>query len=69
MRLYIGEALYKVGVAGQPDAWQDPAELTRHLDFCAHYPQVRGNVYFSASQVVADPLGAMSLVSERYGRR
>ncbi|WP_411158289.1 glycoside hydrolase family 10 protein [Streptomyces sp. CBMA29] len=68
VRLYIGEALYKVGVAGQPDAWQDPAELTRHLDFCAHYPQVRGNVYFSATQVAADPLGAMTLVAERYKR-
>ncbi|MFF6957074.1 MULTISPECIES: family 10 glycosylhydrolase [unclassified Streptomyces] len=69
VRLYIGEALYKVGVAGQPDAWQDPAELTRHLDFCARYPQVRGNIYFSASQVVADPLGAMSLVAARYHHR
>ncbi|WP_329130181.1 family 10 glycosylhydrolase [Streptomyces sp. NBC_01476] len=66
VRLYIGEALYKVGVAGQPPAWQDPAELTRHLDLCAGHPEVRGNIYFSATQVAADPLGAMSLVAERY---
>lgn len=66
VRLYVGEALYKVDIAGQPDAWQDPAELTRHLDLCARYPEVKGNVYFSASQVVADPLGAMTLVAERY---
>lgn len=66
VRLHIGEALYKVGNPAQPAPWQDPRELLRHLDLCAGYPQVRGNVYFSASQVAADPLGAMTLVQERY---
>ncbi|CAG7656672.1 glycoside hydrolase family 10 protein [Actinacidiphila bryophytorum] len=69
VQLYIGEALYKVGVAGQPAAWQDPAELTRHLDFCADHREVRGNVYFSATQVASDPLGAMTLVQDRYAQR
>lgn len=70
VQLYIGEALYKVGVAGQPAPWQDPAELSRHLDFCAEHPEVRGNVYFSATQVAADPLGAMSrVVADHYPTR
>jgi uncharacterized lipoprotein YddW (UPF0748 family) len=69
VRLYIGEALYKVGVSGQPAAWQDPRELLRHLDLCAEHPEVRGNVYFSARQVTADPLGAMTLVQDRYAQR
>jgi uncharacterized lipoprotein YddW (UPF0748 family) len=68
--LYIGEALYKVGVAGQPAAWQDPAELSRHLTFDADHPQVRGNVFFSAKEVAADPLGAMSrVVADHYPTR
>jgi uncharacterized lipoprotein YddW (UPF0748 family) len=69
VQLCIGEALYKVGDPAQPAAWQDPAELSRHLDICAQYPQARGNVYFSATQVAADPLGAMSLIAERYKHR
>jgi uncharacterized lipoprotein YddW (UPF0748 family) len=69
VRLYIGEALYKVGNPAQPAGWQDPRELLRHLDLCAQYPEVRGNVYFSATQVAADPLGAMTLVQERYAQR
>ncbi|MFG1807066.1 glycoside hydrolase family 10 protein [Streptomyces sp. NPDC049040] len=70
VRLYIGEALYKVGVAGQPAAWQDQAELSRHLTFDADHPEVRGNVYFSATQVAADPLGAMSrVVADHYPTR
>ncbi|NJP45884.1 glycoside hydrolase family 10 protein [Actinacidiphila epipremni] len=69
VNLYIGEALYKAGDPTQPAPWQDPRELLRHLDLCAHYPEVRGNVYFSASQVAADPLGAMTLVQDRYAQR
>ena len=70
VHLYIGEALYKEGAAGQPDAWQDPGELSRHLTFDADYPQVRGNVYFSARDVAADPLGAMrQVVADHYPTR
>ena len=67
--LYIGEALYKVGDPAQPAQWQDPRELLRHLDLCADYPEVRGNVYYSAKQVAADPLGAMTLIQDRYAQR
>ncbi|WP_328917036.1 MULTISPECIES: glycoside hydrolase family 10 protein [unclassified Streptomyces] len=70
VRLYIGEALYKAGAEGRPDAWQDPAELSRHLDLDAAHPRVRGNVWFSATQVAADPLGAMSrVVADHYPTR
>ncbi|NGN69722.1 family 10 glycosylhydrolase [Streptomyces sp. A7024] len=67
VNLYIGEALYKVGTAGQPPAWFDPAELSRHLTFCKDYPEVKGNIYFSAKQLPLDPLGAVSrLVADHY---
>ncbi|MFG2633631.1 glycoside hydrolase family 10 protein [Streptomyces sp. NPDC048362] len=61
-RLYLGEALYKAGAAGQPSAWQDPVELSRHLTLAARYPQVRGHVFFAAKEVAADPIGAMARV-------
>ncbi|KRV50297.1 hypothetical protein AQ490_14390 [Wenjunlia vitaminophila] len=70
VHLYVGEALYKVGDPAQPEAWQDPGELSRHLTLDHAYPEVRGNVFFSAKEVVADPLGAMSwVVADHYGRR
>ncbi|MDC2956261.1 family 10 glycosylhydrolase [Streptomyces gilvifuscus] len=61
-RLYIGEALYKAGDPAQSAAWQDPAELSRHLTLAADHPQVRGHVYFAAKDVAADPIGAMARV-------
>ncbi|MEU5613068.1 family 10 glycosylhydrolase [Streptomyces sparsogenes] len=70
VHLYIGEALYKAGDPAQPAPWQDPAELSRHLTFDRDYPQVRGNVYFSAKEVAADRNGAMArVVADHYPSR
>ena len=66
-RLYIGEALYQAGAAGAPAAWQDPAELSRHLTLADPYPQVGGHVYFAAKDVATDPIGALSrVVADHY---
>ncbi|MEV6263707.1 family 10 glycosylhydrolase [Streptomyces sp. NPDC051784] len=68
--LYVGEALYKAGDPAQPAAWQDPAELSRHLDLAAGHPEVGGHVYFSAKQVKSDPIGAMArVVADHYQAR
>ncbi|OIV36105.1 hypothetical protein BIV57_18060 [Mangrovactinospora gilvigrisea] len=55
-----------MGVAGQAAAWQNPGEMASHLALCAQTPEVRGNIYFSAKDVRADRLGAMSLVVKEY---
>ncbi|MFJ4986000.1 glycoside hydrolase family 10 protein [Streptomyces sp. NPDC088732] len=69
-QLYIGEALYRAGGAGEAKAWQDPAELSRHLTLDARHPEVRGNIFFSGKEVVADPIGAMSrVVRDHYPTR
>ncbi|WP_320783325.1 glycoside hydrolase family 10 protein [Streptomyces sp. CRN 30] len=60
--LYIGEALYKAGDETQPEAWQEPDELSRHLALAKDHPEVRGHVFFGARDVEADPNGAMTRV-------
>ncbi|SDJ91028.1 Uncharacterized lipoprotein YddW, UPF0748 family [Streptomyces indicus] len=68
--LYLGEALYKVADPAQPAPWQDPAELSRHLTYASQFRQVRGHVFFSAKEVAADPIGAMTrVVADHYTRR
>ncbi|MEU9092451.1 glycoside hydrolase family 10 protein [Streptomyces sp. NPDC087901] len=68
--LFIGEALYKAGDPAQPAAWQDSAELSRHVGFAAAYDQVRGHVYFSGKSVVTDRIGAMDrVVADHYRTR
>ncbi|MFH8499370.1 glycoside hydrolase family 10 protein [Streptomyces coeruleorubidus] len=68
-RLYVGEALYKAGDPAQPTAWQDPAELSRHLTLAREHAQVRGHVFFAAKDVAADRIGAMArVVADHYGQ-
>ncbi|MFJ8534940.1 glycoside hydrolase family 10 protein [Streptomyces sp. NPDC093591] len=68
-KLYLGEALYKAGDPAQPAAWQDPAELSRHLTLAKEHPEARGHVYFAAKDVAADRIGAMArVVADHYGR-
>ncbi|MEH0421945.1 glycoside hydrolase family 10 protein [Streptomyces sp. B21-083] len=66
-KLYVGEALYKAGDPAQPAAWQDPAELSRHLTLAQNYPEARGHVFFAAKEVGDDRIGAMArVVADHY---
>lgn len=56
--LYIGQATYK----STSGVFTDPAELSKHLDLNKDYPEVDGDVWFSAKDVRADAKGATSLV-------
>ncbi|ANS64014.1 secreted protein [Streptomyces lincolnensis] len=68
-KLYLGEALYKAGDPAQPAAWQDPAELSRHLTLARGHAEVRGHVFFAAKDVAADRIGAMArVVADHYQR-
>ncbi|MFR9780228.1 family 10 glycosylhydrolase [Micromonospora sp. MS34] len=62
VQLYIGQADYRVGERG---TWRDPAELDRQLALNRRYG-VSGSVHFSARQVRADKLGAVSRYSRTY---
>jgi uncharacterized lipoprotein YddW (UPF0748 family) len=66
--LYIGQATYKVGTSSQDPAWDDPREMTKHLDFNAAHPQVDGDIYFSAKDVRANRLDHMDLLQAEHYR-
>ncbi|MFF0277694.1 glycoside hydrolase family 10 protein [Streptomyces sp. NPDC004330] len=55
--LWIGQAVYKSGAAGQPAPWQDGGELTRHLTLNATLPEIGGDLFFSAKDVREDRVG------------
>ncbi|WP_091552418.1 glycoside hydrolase family 10 protein [Micromonospora pattaloongensis] len=66
VQLYVGQADYKIGEPGQPAAWHDPAEMSRHLTFNRDHPQVTGNIHFSAVQVRANKLGATDIYAREH---
>ncbi|KAB8196681.1 family 10 glycosylhydrolase [Nonomuraea phyllanthi] len=69
VQLVVGQAAYRAGASGQDAAWQDPAELSDHLTDNRSHPEVAGDVFFSAKDVRADRIGAITrLVNTHYTR-
>jgi uncharacterized lipoprotein YddW (UPF0748 family) len=69
VHLYIGQANYKVALAGQPAEWFDPAEISKHLTFNRDYPSVRGDVHFRAKIVMSDLIGSTTrFVADHYAK-
>lgn len=68
VQLVIGQATYKAGTSTQDPAWNDPAEISRHLTFNRTYPQVVGDIFFSAKDVRANRLGNMDIVQAEHYR-
>ena len=58
VQLYVGQATYKVGTSTQAPQWKDPGEMSGHLTFNRDYPEVDGDIYFSAKDVRANRLGS-----------
>ena len=69
VQLYIGQADYKSGEPAYGSYWMNPYELSNHLTLNRSYPEVLGNVHFSAVQVKANRLGATDIyAAEHYSR-
>ncbi|MGW4793468.1 glycoside hydrolase family 10 protein, partial [Nonomuraea sp. NPDC004297] len=62
VQLVVGQAAYRAGASGQDAAWQDPAELSDHLQDNRKHPEVAGDIFFSAKDVKADRIGAFTRV-------
>ncbi|MFC3996808.1 glycoside hydrolase family 10 protein [Nocardiopsis sediminis] len=61
--LYIGQAAYKVG---EQPGWEDPRELSDHLTLNRDYPNVGGDVFFSAVRLRTNAAEAMRIVVEEH---
>lgn len=55
VHLYIGQAPYRIG--SSDPAWQKPDELPNQLVFNRNFETVRGSMFFSAKDLLANPLG------------
>ncbi len=55
VHLYIGQAPYRIGSADP--AWQNPDELPNQLVFNRNFETIRGSMFFSAKDLLANALG------------
>lgn len=65
IQLYIGQAAYRVG----EDNWKNPDQLPAQLRFNNdHGEDVAGNIMFSTSDLLANPLGVRDVITSMYSR-
>lgn len=62
--LYIGHSPYKIGT--QESGWHTAQEIINQLNYNKRYPQIKGDVYFSAKDLRRNPLGIVDLLREYY---
>lgn len=63
-QLYIGHAVHKVGTESDPN-WRQTFELTRQVEATRRLPQVQGSIFYRASFVLANPMGAMDIIKQQ----
>ena len=63
VQLYIGMADYRIGEDG---AWSDPGQLDRQMTLNERSGAVQGQVHFSAKQIRADRLGAVTRYKNKH---
>ncbi|MBF8192855.1 family 10 glycosylhydrolase [Nonomuraea sp. K274] len=68
VQLYIGQGLYRVG-ATDDRAWTRPGELAAEVTANRARKQVDGEVFFSAKNLVANPLGAVDRLARTHYER
>jgi uncharacterized lipoprotein YddW (UPF0748 family) len=66
--LYVGQADYKIALAGQPAQWFDPNEMGKHIALNRSLG-IDGSIHFSAKDVKANRLGATDLVRAQFYSR
>lgn len=62
--LYIGHSPYKLGT--KEAGWQSAQEIINQLEYNKRYPEVKGDIYFSAKDLRNNPLGIKEALRSYY---
>ncbi|MNI87077.1 hypothetical protein D3C73_1442370 [compost metagenome] len=64
VKLYIGQAAYKVGAADQSAEWQSGQQIINQLKYNETYSEVQGSIMFRANDItVRNPGDLTSLLT------
>lgn len=66
VKLYIGHSPYKLGT--KEAGWQSAQEIINQLQYNTQFPEVQGDVFFSAKDLRKNPLGIKEVLSSYFSR-
>lgn len=64
VKLYIGNAVYKLETSEQ--GWQTGQQIIDQLKWNENYPEVKGDIFFSAQHLRENPFGIIELLKSYY---
>jgi len=62
--LYIGHAAYKLSADSKEAGWNNGQEIVNQLAYNKQYPEIGGDVFFSAKELRANPLGLVQALKK-----
>lgn len=66
VKLYIGHAPYKIGTSEA--GWQSAQEIINQLKYNSKVEQIQGDVFFSAKDLLKNPMELIPALSSYYGK-
>lgn len=64
--VYIGHAAYKINRGGTADPnWNQPDQISQQVAYNRTLPNIQGSIYFSAKQLLRNPLGLQDTLINR----
>lgn len=55
--LYIGQAVYRIGGAGEPAGWQQPNQMPTQLRLNRQTTTIQGSIFYNSTSFRSNPLG------------
>jgi uncharacterized lipoprotein YddW (UPF0748 family) len=64
--LYIGHGVYRVETESIIDAWKDPNQIARQMDYNRYSPEVTGSIFYNTNTLMKNKLGLRDSIHARY---
>ena len=64
--LYIGHGVYRVDAASSMNAWKDPNQIPRQIDYNRFSAEVSGSIFYNTNTLIKNNLGLRDSVATRY---
>jgi uncharacterized lipoprotein YddW (UPF0748 family) len=64
--LYIGHGVYRVDEESATDAWKDPNQIARQIDYNRYSSEVAGSIFYNTNTLMRNNLGLRDSIQIRY---
>jgi uncharacterized lipoprotein YddW (UPF0748 family) len=64
--LFIGHGVYRVDKASSLNAWKDPNQIPRQMDYNRYSKEITGSIFYNTNTLINNNLGLKDSIATRY---